>query len=131
MVKLEYLRYFKMAAEKLSFNSAAKSLFKSSTSIVHAVDQLENHYGVSLFVRKKSIGLTLTADGKKLLRMANDLLQNAELIDDEFISSHEGVRGELIVGCQEGLSWSLLPRVICALQVEHPKLKSSMQTTWM
>lgn len=131
MIKLEYLRYFKMAAEKKSFSAAADALFISSTSIVHAVNQLERHYNAKLFVRKKSVGLILTADGERLLRKSDSLLSEVALIDEAFISNEEGLRGELMVGCQEGLTWSLLPRVIGHLEKKHPNLKVLMRTVWM
>lgn len=131
MIKLDYLRYFQVAAEKKSFTAAAKVLFISSTSIVHAVNQLEDHYGISLFIRKKSVGLTLTADGKKLLKKAQSLLNEVEAIDDTFLSPDQGLSGELVVGCQEGLTWSLLPRVIGYMKKKHPNLKIMMRTIWM
>jgi len=131
MVKLEHLRYFIAAAEKRSFHSASRALFISSTSIVHAVKQLEDHYGICLFIRKKSVGLTLTSDGKKLLKMAQSLLNEVDIIDDAFSNSKDGLKGELVVGCQEGLTWSLLPRVIGILEKKHPNLEVIMKTTWM
>jgi len=131
MIKLEYLRYFQMAAEKKSFSAAANAFFISSTSIVHAVNQLEEHYGISLFVRKKSVGLTLTPDGEKLLQKSQNLLLEVEAIEDSFATSEQGIKGELVVGCQEGLTWSLLPRVIGHLEKKHPKLKVVMKTIWM
>ena len=131
MIKLDYLRLFIAASEEKSFSAAAKKLFTSSTSIVHAVNQLEDYYGIVLFVRKKSVGLELTLDGKKLLQKARMLLNEAEALDDTFGSRKRGVRGELIVGCQEGLTWSLMPRVISRLKRKYPDLKVTMKTTWM
>jgi len=131
MIKLEYLRYFMTAAEKKSFAAAAQSLFISTTSIVHAVNQLEEHYRITLFVRKKAVGLTLTVDGEKLLNKSRKLLLEADAIDDAFSNTEEGLKGELLVGCQEGLTWSLLPRVIGNLEKQHPNLKITMKTVWM
>jgi len=131
MVKLEHLRLFISAAKNASFSSAAKELFLSTTSIVNAVNQLENYYGISLFVRKKSKGLELTNDGRELLNKAKVLLNEVEALDDSFGSRKAGIRGNLIVGCQEGLTWSLMPRVISRLNSLYPDLKVIMKTTWM
>ena len=131
MIKLEYLRYFLAATEKKSFAAAAQSLFMSTTSIVHAVNQLEDHYKITLFVRKKAVGLTLTADGEKLRDKSRKLLLEADAIDNTFSSPEEGLQGELLVGCQEGLTWSLLPRVIGHLERQHPNLKIIIKTVWM
>jgi len=130
-MKLEYLRLFIAAARSKSFSAAANELFISTTSIVHAVNQLEDHYGVSLFIRKKSIGLELTRDGRNLLGRAKILINEADALDDSFGSRKAGIKGELIVGCQEGLTWSLMPRVISRLKKTYPDLKVIMKTTWM
>ena len=131
MVKLHSLKLFIAAAKNRSFTSAAKEQFTSSTSIVHAVNQLEDHYGISLFVRRKSRGLELTNDGKELLKKAKILINEAEALETTFGSQKQGIRGELVVGCQEGLTWSLMPRVISKLAKKYPDLKIIMKTTWM
>lgn len=131
MIQIKYFRYFQAAAEKKSFVGAADALFISATSIVHAINQLEDHYQIVVFVRRKSAGLTLTPDGKRLLGMSRSLLREVESIDNAFANTSRGLTGELVVGCQEGLSWSLLPRVIGYLKQKHPNLKVTMKTVWL
>lgn len=131
MIQIQYLRYFQVAAEKKSFTGTAEALFKSPTSIVHAINQLEDHYQIVLFVRRKSAGLTLTPDGKRLLALSKNLLREVESIDNVFANTSQGLTGELVVGCQEGLSWSLIPRVIGHLEKQHPNLKVIMKTVWL
>jgi DNA-binding transcriptional LysR family regulator len=131
MIKIEYLRYFKVTADKGSFAAAAEALHVSATSVVHGINSLEDHFGVSLFVRRKAIGITLTPDGQKLVKRVKALMLEIESIDETFKSKKQRLKGELVVGCQEGLSWCLTPRVISELSRKHPDLKIITKTTWM
>ncbi len=131
MIKLDYFRYFKAVAEAGSFARAAESLFVSTTSVVHAVNQLEEHYKVQLLIRRKSIGVILTQDGEKLLAQSNILMLEVDAISESFLSGQGGLSGQLVVGCQEGLTWSLLPRVIDKMARLHPKLDIVTKTVWM
>jgi DNA-binding transcriptional LysR family regulator len=54
-----------------------------------------------------------------------------ESIDEIFKNKKQKLKGELVVGCQEGLSWCLTPRVIAELSCRHPDLKVITKTTWM
>lgn len=98
----------------------------SPTSIGYAVGILEDQLQTALFVRKPSRGLTLTADGKLLFQQCKHILDELETIEDQFKGPQNQFRGELIVGGQEGLTWSLLPRAITRLQASHPELRISM-----
>ncbi len=130
-MKIEYLRYFKATADRGSFAAAAEALHVSATSVVHGINSLEDHFGVSLFVRKKAIGITLTPDGQKLIERVKALMLEIESIDETFKSKKQKLKGELLVGCQEGLSWCLTPRVIAELSQQYPDLKIITKTTWM
>ncbi len=131
MIKIDYLRYFKATAEKGSFTGAAESMHVSATSVVHGINSLEDHFGVSLFVRKKAVGITLTPDGQRLIGRVKALMIEIESIDEMFKSKKQQLKGNLVVGCQEGLSWCLVPRVITALSKRHPELKIITKTIWM
>lgn len=60
------LRYFKVAAENLSFKLAAEQLFVSQAAVSQHIKTLESHLGCQLFVRKnREIGLS--SQGRLLL----------------------------------------------------------------
>jgi len=128
-MKIDQLRYFLAAATHGSFATASAHINISPTSIGYAIDKLEDELKTSLFVRKPSKGLTLTEDGKLLLNHCRQILSEIETIKDQFIDPQHQIRGELIVGCQEGLMWSLMPRVIRILAERQPNLRISMTTT--
>lgn len=131
MIKFDYLRYFNATAEKGSFAAAAAALHVSATSVIHGVNNLEDHFSVSLFIRKKAVGIKLTPDGEKLLKRVKALMIEIESIDETFMTKPQKLKGNLVVGCQEGLSWCLIPRVVSKLSKLHPDLKITTKTTWM
>ena len=128
-MKLDHLKYFVAAAHHGSFTSAGLHMNISPTSIGYAVGILEDQLQTALFVRKPSRGLTVTADGKLLLQQCRQLLTEFEAIEGQFKGPQNQFRGELVVGGQEGLIWSLLPRAITRLGVSHPELRISMTMT--
>jgi len=128
-LKIDHLRYFLAAATYNSFSSAGANLNISPTSIGYAVDLLEQQLGTSLFVRKPSKGLTLTNDGLALQERARLILSEMESIATQFKGHENQFRGDLIVGCHESLTWSLLPRAIKTLVNRHPDLRISIKTT--
>lgn len=128
-MKLDHLRYFVEAAIHGGFTAAGNKMHISPTSVGHAVNKLEEQLGTELFIRKPSRGLTLTSDGQKLYGQCRQILSDLETVQDQFRGNADQFRGELIVGCQEGLIWSLLPRAIKKLAEQQPELRVSMKTT--
>jgi DNA-binding transcriptional LysR family regulator len=128
-MKVDYLRYFLAAATHGSFSTAGVKMHISPTSIGYAVNKLEEELQATLFVRTPSKGLTLTPDGAVLQEWARQLLSEIESIENHFSGPDDQFRGELVVGCQEGLLWSLMPRVIRVLADRHPELRISMIST--
>jgi len=127
-MKVEYLRYFLAAASEGSFSAAGAKMHISPTSIGYAVDKLEDQLATNLFVRIPSKGLSLTTDGIILQEHAIRILGDVESIEGSF-SNSESLRGELVVGCQEVLMWSLVPRAIRVMATRYPELKISMVLT--
>src|ERR1700742_3255452 len=60
---LRQLRYFVVTAEMLSFTGAAKKLHISQPSISTSLADLEESFGVQLFIRRHASGLSLTQAG--------------------------------------------------------------------
>lgn len=127
-MKVEYLRYFLAAASEGSFSEAGSKMHISPSSIGYAIDKLEEQLNTNLFVRIPSKGLSLTPDGTILQEHAIKILDDMESIENNF-SSSKNVRGELVVGCQEVLMWSLVPRAIRVIGERYPELKISMVLT--
>jgi len=131
MIKIDYLRHFIAAAEMGSFAAAAIKVNISTTSIRNSVEKLEIGLNTILFIRKPADGVTLTDEGRRLLEQSKVLLNNVEDIEGSFTAIDRKLRGNLTIGCQEGLTWSLIPRAIHKINIEHPELNISIKTVWM
>lgn len=131
MIKIDYLKHFIAAAETGSFSMAASKVSISPTSIRHSIEKLETGLNTTLFIRRPAEGVSLTEDGQRLLRRSRHLINDAEDINGLFLSKDRKLRGNLIIGCQEGLTWSLVPRALEKMNELHPDLNISVKTVWM
>lgn len=131
MIKIEHIRHFLAVTDTGSMTLAATKANISTTSIRNSVEKLEMGLNTILFVRRPSNGVVLTDDGRKLLEKSKDLLATVEEIETSFQSKRRRLKGNLTIGCQEGLTWSLIPRAIDMMSELHPELKISIQTIWM
>ncbi len=131
MLKFDYIRHFIATAETGSIKDAAEKIRISPTSIRHSIEKLETGLNATLFVRRPSEGVSLTNDGYRLLERTTHLISDVEDIESLFITSKRKLRGNLIIGCQEGLTWSLVPRAIELMNQAHPDVNISVKTVWM
>ena len=131
MLKVEQLRCFLTAIAEGSFSEAGRVLNLSASAVAYNVEALEHALNTGLLLRRPSSGVTPTAEGLRLQRLAEPLLR--ELLEMEQVFSSKGrvLKGELVVGCQEGLSWSLVPRAIERLTARHPQLRIIQKTVFM
>jgi len=123
--------FYRRRAEMGSFAAAAIKVNISTTSIRNSVEKLEIGLNTILFIRKPADGVTLTDEGRRLLEQSKVLLNNVEDIEGSFTAIDRKLRGNLTIGCQEGLTWSLIPRAIHKINIEHPELNISIKTVWM
>ncbi len=131
MIKIEYIRHFLAASETGSFTAAAEKSHISITSIRNSIEKLEATLNTALFIRKPSNGVALTDDGRLLLERGKDLLLNVDELEGSFNVKNRKLKGTLTIGCQEGLTWSLIPRTIKKINDAHPDLSVSVKTIWM
>lgn len=131
MLKTEQLRCFVAAMREGSFTEAGKALNLSPSAVAYNVEALEDQLNAGLLIRKPASGVSATREGLRLLRMVDPLLAEMSEIEALFASKGKQLQGELVIGCQEGLSWSLAPRAIERLTARHRKLSVIQKTVFM
>ena len=80
MINFELYKVFYWAAKTGSLTQAAKSLYITQPSVSHAIKQLEDSLGLSLFIRN-SKGVALTPEGATLysyIEQSHILITQAE-----------------------------------------------------
>lgn len=116
---LRQLRYFVVTAEVLSFTAAARLLHISQPSISTAIAELEDSFGVQLFIRHHASGLSMTQAGREMLGKTRDLLKNAEELQSVARGMDSGVSGSIAFGCLASLAPPLLPGLISQFVSAH------------
>ncbi len=117
---LKQLTYFAAAAEAGTVIGAAGKVRISPPSISSAIAQLEQVFGVQLFVRHHAQGLTLTPAGQSFLRAVKLFLQQAEELQQMAGDLSDRIAGPLSLGCLVTLAPMLLPDLCLGFETEHP-----------
>ncbi len=108
---LRQLEYFQAVAERGSIAAASESVSVSSPSISAAISQLEEEFGIQLFVRKHAQGLSLTPGGTQFLTQVRRILQEAAKLIALANDVTKKVRGPLNVGCLLSVAQIVLPQL--------------------
>jgi len=105
------LRYFAAAAETLNFTKAAESLHVSQSALSKKIADIENHFGVQLFLRGKR-ALRLTAAGQVFLNEARTILAKWDDAFQKIKRTASGDLGDLRIGYSGSFVTRILPPLI-------------------
>jgi DNA-binding transcriptional LysR family regulator len=109
---LKQLEYFVAAGESGSITLASEKVNISQPSISAAISHLETEFGVQLFIRHHAQGLSLTAQGVRLLRDARALLRQADELQSVAGELSGQVTGMLAIGCLVTAYPLLVPELV-------------------
>ena len=76
-MNIQNLRYLLEIAQRGSMTAAAKVLYLSQPRLSKILAETEQKYGVAIFKRENN-GLTPTEAGRKFLKIARDIVEEAE-----------------------------------------------------
>lgn len=110
-IGISHLRYFIVSAERGSFRRAATMLNVSQPTLSKRIRELEEHLGVSLFLRS-TVGAQLTAAGEDFVRSARIILIELDFATNRAKAQREGAAGRLQVGFYTSLSAGALREVL-------------------
>lgn len=97
---LQQLRYVCTVEKYGSITRAAQALYVSQPAISNTIRALEEELGITIFVRSP-MGVTITKAGRELIRMSNQLLNDADHINSYFRSErHKSEHPRLLVSSQ-------------------------------
>ena len=120
---LRQLEYFLAVAEHGSIAAASERVNVSSPSISAAIAQLEDEFGLPLFVRKHAHGLSPTQGGLQFLTQARKVLAEANGLGALANDITGKVRGPLNVGCLLTFAQIILPQLRRRFVDEHPDVE--------
>ncbi|MFK0206346.1 LysR family transcriptional regulator [Agrobacterium sp. NPDC090283] len=117
------LEYFVAVGEAGSIAKASEQVNVSPPSISASIAQLEAEFGIELFVRKHSHGLSLTAGGRVFLKEARRLLSAADAMHDVAGDIADKIRGPLSVGCLLTFAQLVLPALRRSFEKQHGEVR--------
>ena len=115
------LKYFNAVCTYKTVSEAAEYLHISQPSLSNAIRELENEFGVKLFLRQHK-GMALTAEGETLLKMSRELLSRAEQIEN--IMGDLGKERRLLrLGVPPMIGSVILPHIYSDFQRTQPDIR--------
>ena len=117
---LRQLEYFVAVCDAGSIAAASERVNVSSPSISTAISQLENVFGLELFVRQRARGLSLTPGGRRFYSAAKDLLDGASALHEVAGEISGEVRAPISVGSLVTVAPFVLPELRTGFQAEVP-----------
>jgi DNA-binding transcriptional LysR family regulator len=119
---LRQLEYLVAVGETGSIVAAADRVNVSSPSISAAIAQLEQAFGLPLFVRRHAQGLSLTQGGRQFVAEARAVLAAAGRLNDLANAITGQVRGPLSVGCLVTFAQVVLPGLRRSFTERYPEI---------
>ena len=117
---LRQLRYFVTTADCGSVAEASRKLYIAQPSVSTAIKQLEDSFGVQLFIRHHAQGVSLTPSGARFYRKALELLRVAHEFEQNALADNDVVAGQIDIGCFETVAPLYLPRLIAGFKARWP-----------
>lgn len=118
----ELYKVFYWAAKMGSLTQAAKALYLTQPSVSHAIKQLEDRVGVTLFYRNAK-GVALTQEGKILFSYIEQSQILITLAEEKMVALKNLDSGELRIGGSDSLFKHYLLPFLEDFHVQYPGVK--------
>jgi DNA-binding transcriptional LysR family regulator len=122
---LRQLNYFVAVGEAGSVAKAAERINISSPSISAAISQLEEEFGIQLFIRQHAQGLSLTPGGRRFMKQARLLLDQADALHDLAADITQHPRGPISIGCLVTLAPLIIASLRRSFETAYPEARVS------
>lgn len=121
-MSINQMKAFVTAVEYGSLTKAADVLDYTQPSISHMISSLEEEYGFSLLVRRKT-GVTPTDNGLTLLPIMHDILKRTEHLE-EVVHEMNGLEiGKIRIGAYTSVCVHWLPTVLSLFNKQFPSIE--------
>ena len=120
---LRQLEYFVAAGETGSVSAASEKANVSAPSVSAAISHLEKEFGILLFIRQRTKGLSLTPGGRRFFFQAKVLLDQADALHDIAADVAGRARGPLGIGCMVTVAPLVLAGLRRSFESAHPEAR--------
>lgn len=118
-MEIRVLRYFLAVAREGNITAAANFLHLTQPILSRQIKDLEEELGVQLLIRK-SHNVSLTDDGMRLRKRAEEIVSMVDKTSAEFISAKNTVTGDIYIGGGETRAMHEIAEVIKELRDFYP-----------
>ena len=120
-MELRVLRYFLAVAREGSVTGAANALHVTQPTLSRQLKDLEDELGTKLFVRH-SHSVSLTPDGMRLRKRAEEVVDMIEKTEAEFAVKEESIGGDIHIGAGETRVMRHVAEIIREMRREYPDI---------
>ena len=126
-MKLQQLRYiWEVSRHSLNVSATAESLYTSQPGISKQIRLLEDELGVPVFLRNGKHLTEITSVGKVIVKMAGEILENAENIKKVAQEFREEKKGSLSIATTHTQARYALPTVVRRFMEQYPEVSLNM-----
>lgn len=112
---------FATVVDKHTFIAAAEMLNITPSAVSHSISQLETQLGFPLFIRSRT-GVTLTADGKTVYPIIQDILNSEQRLEQEAANINGLTNGTIRIGAFSSVLLNWLPSIIREFRQQYPDI---------
>ena len=123
---LRQLQYVVAVADHGSVTAAANALFTSQPGISNSIAQLEEVFGIQIFIRHHAKGISVTPAGQSFIASARNLLAHAEDLTHQAHDLSQSLQGSIRFGCFTTIAPIFLPGLLSALREQHPDVQADL-----
>ncbi|MGL5545072.1 MAG: LysR family transcriptional regulator, partial [Cetobacterium sp.] len=123
-MELRILKYFLAISREGSIIKAAETLYITQPTLSRQIIDLEDQLGTKLLVRgNKNKKITLTEDGIRFRKRAEEIVELAERTEMEFKTQSEEISGDIYIGGGETDSMRFIAKTMIKLQNKYPNIR--------
>ncbi len=119
-INMHWIKIFIMVARTGSFTQTAAEMYISQPSVSKSIHNLEAELNVKLFIRDRKNGLSLTDTGKKVLKTAQQLSEDENLLLQTAFEANHQLGGRLRIGSLPIISTTVLAKVFGIFKAQYP-----------
>jgi DNA-binding transcriptional LysR family regulator len=108
-----------------SFAAAAERMNATQATVSIRVQELEHTLGVKLFDRRHR-SATLTAKGRELVAMADDLMNLVDSIQSQ-VGNPQSIGGLVRIGVADAIAMTWLHDLVAAVREAYPKVRLNLE----
>jgi hypothetical protein len=124
-MELLTLRYFLAAAQEENITKAADILHVTQPTLSRQIMNLERELGATLMIRGKH-GLTLTDDGVLFRQRAEEIVELADRLEQDFVERNSDISGLIAIGASEAVGSRLFAKLIKQFSDKYPLVKFNL-----